>query len=167
MQKIKAFCVKYGALILIFLMCLMLRGCMEIYRGMQPKPQAAAPADTGDSGSFTVGVPGTVFSDDGKLAAEQSLEQDAGSGVNNVKVTVTNLENGLTVGEFVAERAMDFWGICFEPGSYNIWIQSGDVGVYCMRYDDGTWVKDLDAPRPESIVSRYDKPAALPAPGGQ
>ena len=30
MQKIKAFCVKYGALILIFLMCLMLRGCLDV-----------------------------------------------------------------------------------------------------------------------------------------
>jgi len=156
MEKIKAFCVKYGALILIFLMCLMLRGCIEVYRGTQPKPEAVETVEIApDNGSFIVGVPGTVRSDDGKLYAEQSLEQDAESGVNLVKVTVYGADNGLTVGEFIAQRALDFQGICFEPGSWNIWVQSGDVGVYCMRYDDGKWVEDHDIPIPDTIVTRH------------
>ena len=52
MQKIKAFCVKYGALILIFLMCLMLRGCIEVYKGAKQPPaatEAAAPQGAAES----------------------------------------------------------------------------------------------------------------------
>ena len=55
MDKIKQFCVKYGALILIFLMCLMLRGCMEIYKSTQPKPEATAAPEAMGGDSFTVG----------------------------------------------------------------------------------------------------------------
>ena len=160
MQKIKQFCVKYGALILIFLMCLMLRGCMEIYKSTQPKPEATAAPEAVGGDSFTVGVPGTIISDDGKLYAEQSLEHDPKDDVNYVKVTVYDAENRLSVGEFTAARAMDFRGVCFEPGSWNIWVQSGDVGVYCMRYDDGRWVEDWEIEKPDAIVTREDlKPA--------
>ena len=45
MEKIKAFCVKYGALILIFLMCLMLRGCIDVYKGMTQPPAATVTAE--------------------------------------------------------------------------------------------------------------------------
>ena len=64
MEKIKAFCVKYGALILIFLMCLMLRGCIDLYKGTQAKRDTTVVL-SGDSlpdnGSFVVGVPGRVI----------------------------------------------------------------------------------------------------------
>ena len=155
MDRIKAFCVKYGALILIFLMCLMLRGCLDLLAGPADRPAPEATGAPSDNGSFTVGVPGTVISDDGKLYAEQSLQHDPADDVNYVKVTVYDAENRLSVGEFIAARAMDFWGICFEPDNWNIWVQSGDEGVFCMRWDDGRWVKDRDLPVPDSIVTRH------------
>ena len=155
MEKIKAFCVKYGALILIFLMCLTLRGCMELYAGMTGK-RAPVASEQVPADSFVVGVPGTIRSDDGKLYAEQSLRQEETGGVNLVDVTVYSADNGLPVGTFTAQRAMDFLGICFGPGSWDIWVQSGDVGVYCMRYDDGKWVEDRTAQKPASIVTRQE-----------
>jgi len=155
MEKIKAFCVKYGALILIFLMCLMLRGCLDVYSSMKQPPDAGrTEADGPDNGSFTVGVPGTIFSDDGKLYAEQSLERDESIDVNIVNVTVYSAENDLPVYEFYTTGSMDFHGICFEPGSYNIWVQTTDMGVYCMRWEDSRWVKDLEIEKPASIVTR-------------
>lgn len=58
---------------------------------------------------------------------------------------------------FTPARASDFWGICWETDTYNIWIQSGDIGVICYAYADGNWEVDPTAIRPDSIVSKYDK----------
>ena len=158
MEKIKAFCVKYGALILIFLMCLMLRGCIDLYKGTQAKRDTTVVL-SGDSlpdnGSFVVGVPGTITSDDGKLYAEQSLVRDESIDVNIVYITVYSAENDLPVYDFYTTGSMDYQGVCFEPGTWNIWVQSGDLGVYCMKYGDGRWVKDTETPVPETITTRH------------
>ena len=53
-------------------------------------------------------------------------------------------------------RKSDFWGVCWEKDSYNLWIQSGDVGVVCYSKKDGEWVLNSEAVRPDYIVSKYD-----------
>ena len=45
---------------------------------------------------------------------------------------------------------------CWENDSYNIWVQSGDLGVLCYRMSDEVWTLDYDAVRPDYIISRYD-----------
>ena len=54
-------------------------------------------------------------------------------------------------------RKSDFWGVCWENDNYNLWIQSGDVGVVCYSLQNGNWVLNSDAVRPDYIVSKYDK----------
>lgn len=103
-------------------------------------------------GSFTAGVPGRVDSFDGKYFAEQSVTRPEGEKANWVQVTVYDAETKAEVGGFLAQRAFDFLGICWAPDSYDIWVSSGDVGAYRMRYDDGAWVEDRDAPLPEGMV---------------
>ena len=46
---------------------------------------------------------------------------------------------------FEPVRRWDFWGVCFENDNYNIWIQSGDIGIICYEYRDGEWHRSPDA----------------------
>ena len=80
------------------------------------------------------------------------------TGCRNIPEKVCIYETGTEekVFEFYTERARDFWGICWESDTYNIWIQSGDTGVYCYRYEDERWIRDDSAERPEDIHSKYD-----------
>lgn len=103
--------------------------------------------------SFT---PEDTYSYDGKLVAHQKVEK--GANVKNIIVEIKDSQTGELVGSFSPARAWDFWGICWENDSYNIWTQSGDIGVYCWRYQDGVWECDFSNPeRPEYIISKYDK----------
>lgn len=58
---------------------------------------------------------------------------------------------------FTPCRKSDFWGICWEKDNYNIWIQSGDIGVVCYSKNGDKWEKNSEAVRPDYIVSKYDK----------
>ncbi|MDE5824678.1 MAG: hypothetical protein K2H91_08360, partial [Lachnospiraceae bacterium] len=78
-------------------------------------------------GSFT---PDDVESFDGKFVAKQVVERRSFSdtqSINYVRVDVFDNESGELADSFYAERAWDFWGICWEKDSYNIWTQSADV----------------------------------------
>lgn len=113
-------------------------------------------------GSFT---PDDVESFDGKFVAKQVVERrsfsyDGTQSIRYVRVDVFDNESGELVNSFYVARAWDFWGICWEKDSYNIWTQSADVGIYCYRYEDGTWSRDEKMERPEYIVSRWEAKAA-------
>lgn len=73
-----------------------------------------------------------------------------------MKVSIIDTGNKKEVFSFIPARARDFWGICWESDSYNIWIQSGDIGVICYKCEDEIWVQDESAIRPDDIVSKYD-----------
>lgn len=68
----------------------------------------------------------------------------------------TSAADGQLTDSFQPARASDFWGICWEHDTYNIWIQSGDIGVLCYSYEDGKWELDTSAARPDYVVSKYD-----------
>jgi hypothetical protein len=102
--------------------------------------------------SFTIGK---TYSFDNAFYALQTVEEV--DGTNHVTVTVFSSENDKAVFTFTPARASDFWGICWETDTYNIWIQSGDIGVICYAYADEKWEINPTAIRPESIVSKYDK----------
>ena len=75
---------------------------------------------------------------------------------SNIVVTIYSNETQTEVFSFTPARSSDFWGICWESDTYNIWIQSGDIGVLCYQYDDETWILNKDAQRPANIISKYD-----------
>ena len=72
--------------------------------------------------------------------------------VRMVKVTVYLTETDEPVDAFYTARARDFWGICWERDSYNIWAQSGDIDVPCFEYRDGKWIKNWDMTRPPAYI---------------
>ena len=96
-------------------------------------------------GSFTIDM---ASSYDNKYSARVN---DSG---NNVMILIIGSDNDTS--SFVPCRKSDFYGICWENDSYNIWVQSGDIGVICYRYENGKWSEDPEAVRPEYIISRYD-----------
>jgi hypothetical protein len=53
-------------------------------------------------------------------------------------------------------RKSDFWGICWENDSYNLWVQSGDIGIICYTESDEVWSVDDSAVRPDYIISKYE-----------
>ena len=105
-----------------------------------------------DWGSFT---PDKTESFDQKYYALQKTEQSSDG--ERVVVTIYDKSSATAVFSFSPARAWDFWGICWEKDTYNIWIQSGDIGVLCYRYTNGQWTLDESAVRPDYIKSKYDK----------
>lgn len=103
-------------------------------------------------GSFT---PYKTYSYDNKYYAVQTVDKEAPWPV--IVVSVYNAETDEFIADFSPARSRDFWGICWESDSYNIWTQSADIGIYCYVYQDGKWVRDENAERPKDIVSKYDK----------
>ena len=88
--------------------------------------------------------------DDGKYFTKISESGDS------VMITINDKNNEL-VDMIIPCRKSDFWGVCWENDNYNLWIQSGDVGVVCYSLKGGDWVLNSDAVRPDYIVSKYDK----------
>lgn len=96
-------------------------------------------------GSFTVDM---SYSYDNKYSAKII---DSG---DNIMILITGSNNETS--SFVPCRKSDFYGICWENDNYNLWVQSGDIGVICYRFEKGKWSEDPDAVRPDYIVSKYD-----------
>ena len=105
-----------------------------------------------DWGSFT---PDKTYSYDNTFYAVQSVEK--GKDVRWIIVDVYKTETDEKVYSFSPARAWDFWGICWESDTYNIWIQSADIGVLCYEFKDNEWVLNENAVRPKDIISKYDK----------
>ncbi len=100
-----------------------------------------------------------TWSFDRRYYALQTVERAEGGSRGSsgmIVVTVYNAETNAPAAEFRPARSMDFWGICWERDSYNIWAQSGDIGDYCWEYRDGTWERNVSLSRPDYIISRYD-----------
>jgi hypothetical protein len=101
-------------------------------------------------GSFTAEK---TYSYDQKYYAVQNAKET--DGISFIDVVIYN-DNDEPVYTFTPARASDFWGICWEKDTYNIWIQSADIGVICYSFDNETWTKNNAATRPNYIVSKYD-----------
>ena len=100
-------------------------------------------------GSYTADK---TYSHDNKYYALQTVED------NMIVVTVYDSETNKKIDSFSPARSMDFWGICWEKDSYNIWTQSADIGEYCFEYKNGKWVRhDEYMTPPDYIISRYDE----------
>ncbi len=97
-----------------------------------------------------------VVSYDGKYRAEHGAKEIEGYNVSMIQVDVYDNQTNELLSSFVPARAMDFWGLCWEENTHNIWTQSADVGLGCYIPKDGQWVLDENAVCPESIVSKWD-----------
>ena len=77
----------------------------------------------------------------------------------NEEVTSSDEESSEQLYSFEPVRCWDFWGVCFENDNYNIWIQSGDIGLVCYEYDGEIWRYNPNAVIPTYILehSRYQK----------
>lgn len=102
-----------------------------------------------DLGSFTFEM---AYSYDGKFYAVQNKTAEK----DYINVSIYETDSNECVFSITPARASDFWGICWEKGSYNIWIQSADVGILCYEYENGEWSLNLQEERPEYIKSKYD-----------
>lgn len=100
-----------------------------------------------DWGSFTQNE---TYSYDNAFYAVQSVEKD------EVIVDVYKTETDEKIYSFSPARARDFWGICWESDTYNIWIQSADIGVLCYEFKNNEWVLNENAERPTDIISKHD-----------
>lgn len=98
-------------------------------------------------------------SSDGKYTAEYSGMHIGEYGDVMIVVNIRDAGTKKLVSSFIPARYFDFWGICWEEGTHNLWIQSGDTGIACYREQDGEWLLDEDAVRPESIVSKSEAEA--------
>ena len=103
--------------------------------------------DPQEWGSFS---PNKTTSYDNKYYALQTVNEN-----DYIVVTVYETETEKEVSSFSPARAWDFWGICWENDTYNIWIQSSDIGEYCYKYDNDTWTLDEEAKMPDYIITRY------------
>ena len=60
------------------------------------------------------------------------------------------------VGTVIANEATVTWTTHAENDSYNLWVQSGDLGILCYTMSDEVWTLDDSAVRPDYILSKYD-----------
>ena len=92
-----------------------------------------------------------TYSYDHKYYALQSVEDRA------LVVTIYATDTDEKINSFSPARSLDFWGICWELETYNIWTQSADIGTYCYEYQNEKWILNENAREPDYIISRYDK----------
>ena len=104
--------------------------------------------DPQEWGSFS---PNKTISYDNKFYALQTVNEN-----DYIVVTIYETETDEEVYSFSPARALDFWGICWENDTYNIWIQSSDIGDYCYQYDNDTWILDEEAEMPDYIITRHE-----------
>lgn len=133
---------------MIATLCIALIGCCALSNGTWP-PKSW---NHKDFGSFS---PETTYSFDEKYYAVQSLTRTEGSNANCILLTIYDAETDAEIAAYALERASDFWGVCWEKDSYNIWVQSADTGTYCLRFDGEGWLRDSHAVLPEYIIDRY------------
>jgi len=140
---------RMAAAALILMMGLALAGCRGVRITYNRQSDSAQRREK--YGSFS---PDLTTSYDGRFYAVQQKVRPEGMSVDYIHVTVYDAEAEEVADSFLTERAWDFWGICWEQDSYDIWVQSGDIGTYCMKYEEGRWVRseDHEEPLPPGII---------------
>ena len=118
--------------------------------------RTSRPDDTAETDSYGSFTTETTYSFDNQYCAVQEVAKYEEDGPNYIEISVYDVETEEPVDTFAVARTRDFWGICWESDSYNIWVQSGDIGVICYKYEDEQWIWDDTVKRPEDIISKYD-----------
>ena len=92
-----------------------------------------------------------TYSYDHKYYAVQSVEDGM------IKVSIFLVSSSELINAFTPARSMDFWGICWERDTYNIWTQSADIGTCCYAWQDGHWKQNGNTEAPPYMISRWDE----------
>ena len=134
----------------LMLVCLMLMVllCMTACSGIIARVTATKTPRQRFWGSYTGEK---TYSYDHKYYTIQSVED------RMIKVSIFLVSSGELIDAFTPARSMDFWGICWERDTYNIWTQSGDIGIYCYVCRDGKWERNEGTKAPSYIISRWDE----------
>lgn len=103
---------------------------------------------TDNWGSFT--NTSKLYSYDEAYYSIQTIEDDT------VIIRLYNSIDDELICQIEPCRSADYWGMVWERDRYAFWVQSGDIGVFCIELEDGEWVENWDCERPEYIESRYD-----------
>lgn len=99
-------------------------------------------------GSFE--ITDKLYSYDEKYYACQGIIE------NEVVILIFDSSTKNVVETFHPCRSRDFYGMCWENDSYDLWIDSHDIGILCFEENDLEWVHNPDAEQPDYIVSRRD-----------
>lgn len=118
--------------------------------------RTSRPDDTAEADSYGSFTMETTYSFDHQYYAIQEAVKYEEDDPDYIEISVYNAETEELADVFTVARARDFWGICWESDTYNIWVQSGDIGNICYKYEDGQWTRDDSAERPDGIISKYD-----------
>lgn len=71
-----------------------------------------------------------------------------------VQIQAPDIKDTTMIGSFAKK---DFYGVCWDKDSYDIWVQLKKEGIICYRFDDGEWEEDPEAEVPDYIIPRSGK----------
>ncbi len=94
------------------------------------------------------------YSYDGKYYSIQTIEHNGFKGKVIVRL-YSSIDDEL-ICELEPCRSWDYWGMVWENDRYAFWIQSGDIGVFCIELVNGEWIENWKRKEPDYIESRYD-----------
>ena len=101
-----------------------------------------------DYGSFSIAT--KQYSFDETYYSIQEIEDGM------VHISIYTASDDELISEVEPCRSWDYWGMVWENDRNAFWIQSADIGIFCIEQVDGEWVENHECERPDYIVSRYD-----------
>ena len=96
------------------------------------------------------------FSTDTTYSFDKALRFEISDVESMIKIIIYRNDDNTEMFCFKPVRKWDFWGCCWENENYNLWIQSGDVGVLCYEYNGVDWKLKPNAKKPSYIVTKYE-----------
>ena len=96
------------------------------------------------------------YSYDGTYYSIQSVEYDDQESARMVFVRLYKSIDDELICELEPCRYRDYYGMVWENDRYAFWIQSGDIGIFCIELVDGEWIENWKCKMPDYIESKYD-----------
>lgn len=96
------------------------------------------------------------YSYDGKYYSIQSVEYDDKENCHMVFVSIYKSTDDELICELEPCRSWDYYGMVWENDRYAFWIQSSDIGVFCIELVNGEWVENWKCKLPDYIETKYD-----------
>ena len=95
-----------------------------------------------------------LYSYDGTYYSIQTIEHNGWNG--KVIIRLYSSINDELICELEPCRSCDYYGMVWENDRYAFWIQSGDIGTFCIELVNGEWVENWKRKVPDYIESKYD-----------
>ena len=137
------------ALFVLIIVLLSINRAIVLNRGMDSLYAQIRNFTKNHWGSFT---DSPITSSDGRYTASYSSTWLDEYKEIMIIVDIRDAESGKLVSAFIPAPSEDFYGICWEDGTHNIWVQSASTGIQCYARDGERWILDADAILPDSII---------------